>query len=114
MQVLVVDDEIAIVNLLAEVLTDEGYQVEKAHDGRSALAMLRAGLRPRVIVTDVMMPNLDGIGLYHAIRNEFKDNNIGMVLVSAGKKVNLNDRHAIFVSKPFGVMDIIDAVERLF
>lgn len=113
MQILVVDDEIAIVNLLAEVLMDEGYQVEKAHDGRSALAMLRSGMRPRIIVTDVMMPSLDGIGLYHAIRNEFKDANIGMVLVSAGKKVHLNDDHALFVAKPFGVMDIIDAVERL-
>jgi CheY-like chemotaxis protein len=113
MQVLVVDDEIAIVNLLAEVLSDEGHAVEKAHDGRSALAMLRAGLRPQVIVTDVMMPNLDGLGLYHAIRNEFSGEQIGMVLVSAGKKIRLNDPNAVFVSKPFGVMDIIEAVERL-
>lgn len=113
MQVLVVDDEIAIVNLLAEVLSDEGYQVQKAHDGRSALAILRSGVRPRIIVTDVMMPNLDGLGLYHAIRSEFPDAQIGMVLVSAGKKVQLDDPQAIFVGKPFGVMDIIDAVERL-
>lgn len=113
MQVLVVDDEIAIVNLLAEVLSDEGHTVEKAHDGTSALALLRAGLRPQVIVTDVMMPNLDGIGLYTAIRNEFADQQIGMVLVSAGKQIRLNDPLAVFVSKPFGVVDIIDAVERL-
>ena len=113
MQVLVVDDEIAIVNLLAEVLSDEGYQVHKAHDGRSALAMLRAGMRPRIIVTDLMMPNLDGLGLYHAVRSEFPDAEIGIVLVSAGKKVQVDDPQAIFVSKPFGVIDIIDAVERL-
>ena len=113
MQILVVDDEIAIVNLLAEVLSDEGHEVEKAHDGRSALALLRAGLRPRVIVTDVMMPNLDGIGLYTAVRREFATDNIGMVLVSAGKQIKLSDRRAVFVSKPFGVMDIIDAVEGL-
>ncbi len=113
MQVLVVDDEIAIVNLLAEVLGDEGYQVQKAHDGRSALAMLRAGMRPHIVVTDVMMPNLDGLGLYHAIRTEFPDAQIGIVLVSAGKKVRLDDPLALFVAKPFGVIDIIDAVERL-
>ena len=113
MQILVVDDEIAIVNLLAEVLTDEGYEVEKAHDGRSALALLRAGLRPQVIVTDVMMPNLDGIGLYNAVRDEFQTLRIGMVLVSAGKRIVPSDPLALFVPKPFGVMDIIDAVERL-
>lgn len=113
MQVLIVDDEIAIVNLLAEVLADEGHQVEKAHDGRRALAMLRAGLRPDVVITDVMMPYLDGMGLYQAIRGEFGDLQIGLVLVSAGKKVKLNDSRAMFVSKPFSVDDIIDAVERV-
>ena len=112
MQVLVVDDEIAIVNLLAEVLTDEGYIVNKAHDGRDALAMLRSGLRPRVIVTDIMMPNLDGIGLYHAIRNEFSSD-IGVVLASAGKKIRPNDSRTLFVAKPFSVIDIIEAVEYL-
>jgi CheY-like chemotaxis protein len=112
MQVLVVDDEIAIVNLLAEVLTDEGYAVNKAHDGRDALALLRSGLRPRVVVTDIMMPNLDGIGLYHAIRNEFSLD-IGVVLASAGKKIQPNDSRALFVAKPFSIIEIIDAVERL-
>ena len=112
MQVLVVDDEIAIVNLLAEVLTDEGYVVGKAHDGRDALALLRSGVRPRVVVTDIMMPNLDGIGLYHAIRNEFSSE-IGVVLASAGKKIQPNDSRALFVAKPFSVMEIIEAVEQL-
>ena len=70
MLVLIVDDEVAIVELLAELLTDEGYQVQTAFDGRSALALLQAGLEPAVVITDIMMPGLDGWALYRAIRTE--------------------------------------------
>ena len=113
MQVLVVDDEIAIVDLLADMLQDEGYEVARAHDGRSALAMLRAGLRPHVVITDLMMPNLDGMGLYRAIRSEFAEFRIGVVLMSAGKKIALDDHRATFIPKPFSVIDLLDAIERL-
>jgi CheY-like chemotaxis protein len=113
MQVLVVDDEIAIVDLLADMLSDEGYQVAKAHDGRTALALLRAGMRPQIVITDLMMPNLDGIGLYHAIRSEFPRDRIGVLLMSAGKKARIDDPHALFLPKPFSVVDLLDAIERL-
>lgn len=113
MQVLVVDDEIAIVDLLVDILSDEGYSVAKAHDGQSALMMLRAGLRPHIVVSDIMMSHLDGLGLYHAIRSEFREMPIGVLLISAGKKVNLDDPQAAFLSKPFGVGDLLDALERL-
>ena len=113
MQVLVVDDEIAIVDLLADMLGDEGYDVARAHDGRSALGLLRSGLRPHVVITDLMMPNLDGLGLYRAIRNEFAHERIGVLLMSAGKQINLDDSQAAFMSKPFSIIDLLDAIERL-
>lgn len=113
MRVLVVDDEIAITDLLADVLSDEGYEVAKAHDGRTALAMLRDGLRPQVIITDLMMPNLDGIALYHAIRDEFPDDPIGVILMSAGKQTRVQDSRVVFLPKPFSIMDLLDAIERL-
>lgn len=112
MQVLVVDDEIAIVDLVADMLVDEGHSVTTAHDGRSALALLRGGLRPSVVVTDVMMPNLDGWGLYQAIRKEV-DAQIGVIIMSAGKRVQLNDQRALFVPKPFSIMDLLTALEQL-
>lgn len=112
MQVLVVDDEIAIVDLVADMLSDEGHDVAKAHDGRSALALLRAGLRPQVVITDMMMPNLDGLGLYHAIRNEI-DQYTGVLLMSAGKKFEISDPRAAFLPKPFGLDDLLDALEML-
>lgn len=115
MLVLVVDDEVAIVELLAELLNDEGYQVQTAYDGRSALSLLRAGLKPRVLISDIMMPGLDGWALYDAVRNELSADNIGVILMSAGRgrPANLSDPRATFVTKPFSVFDMLDAIERV-
>jgi CheY-like chemotaxis protein len=114
MQILVVDDETAIVDLLNDILSDEGYDVVTAHDGKSALALLRNGLRPAVVITDLMMPNLDGMGLYRAIRSELSTQRTGVVLVSAGNnKVQLNDPRAVFVPKPFSIDQLLTTIERL-
>ena len=114
MQILVVDDEIAIVELLTDILGDEGYDVVTAHDGKSALVLLRAGFRPSVVITDLMMLNLDGMGLYRALRSELDAQQIGVVLVSAGSNnVTLNDARASFVPKPFNIDQLLTTIERL-
>ncbi len=123
MLVLVVDDEVAIVELLAELLTDEGYDVHTAFDGRSALTLLRSGLRPVVIITDIMMPGLDGWGLYRAIREELDLHQAGIVLMSAGRPdpmsasranpTQLPDARVTFVAKPFNVFDMLEAIARI-
>ena len=115
MLVLVVDDEVAIVELLAELLTDEGYDVHTAFDGRSALTLLRSGLRPVVIITDIMMPGLDGWGLYQAIRDELEMHEAGIVLMSAGRAnpKHLPDARVTFVAKPFNVFDMLEAIARV-
>lgn len=112
MHVLVVDDEIAIVELVADMLEEEGHNVAKAHDGRSALALLRAGLYPDVVVTDVMMPNLDGFALYQTIRSELGAE-IGVLLMSAGRHIDLHDTRAAFLPKPFGIGELLNGVDRL-
>jgi CheY-like chemotaxis protein len=115
MLILVVDDEVAIVELLAELLNDEGYQVQATYDGRSALSLLRTGLKPQVVITDIMMPGLDGWGLYHALRSELPLQDVGVVLMSAGRSrpTQLSDPRATFVTKPFSVFDMLDAIEHV-
>ena len=115
MLVLVVDDEIAIVELLAELLTDEGYEVQAAYDGRSALSLLHTGLRPTVVITDIMMPGLDGWALYHALRHELLLKDVGVILMSAGRNrpAEFEDPRATFITKPFSVYEMLEAVERI-
>ena len=57
--ILVVDDEIGIANLLADVLSDEGHRVLVAVNGRDALKRAEEE-RPDLVITDYMMPVMDG------------------------------------------------------
>jgi len=61
-RILVVDDEANAREALAELLEDEGYETATAADGEKALAAMQT-FRPNVVLTDLKMPNLDGIGL---------------------------------------------------
>ncbi len=58
-RVLVADDDPSIQGFLAEALTDEGYEVRTAANGREALTILREW-RPDLILLDLMMPEMDG------------------------------------------------------
>lgn len=58
--ILVVEDDAAIRDALSLVLEDEGYRVTGAANGQEALAHLRNGCRPNLIILDLMMPVMDG------------------------------------------------------
>ncbi len=60
--VLIVDDELAILDLLRDVLEDEGYTVVTATDGLSALELVHTE-QPALILTDIMLPQMDGLTL---------------------------------------------------
>ena len=65
--VLVVDDDPAMCQLLVDLLRDEGYSVDVAHDGESAIERQRTN-RCDLIITDLMMPKMKGIELIHRLR----------------------------------------------
>jgi len=65
-RVLVVDDDRAITLVLAQILAADGLEVETAFDGLAALDKLERGAFD-VVVSDLRMPKLDGLGLYHAL-----------------------------------------------
>src|SRR5579885_1416377 len=66
--VLIVDDEEPIAEALVYVVEDMGYTATHATGGRAALDLVEAGLRPALIVTDLMMPQMDGARLIGALR----------------------------------------------
>jgi CheY-like chemotaxis protein len=66
--VLVVDDDADNRETLAEVLADEGYAVRAAAGAREALALLERGLRPDVVLLDLMMPGMSGEELIERVR----------------------------------------------
>jgi PAS domain S-box-containing protein len=80
-QVLVVDDNADMREYLASLLADD-YAVTAAHDGAVALALVRED-PPDLVLTDVMMPGLDGFGLLAALRADPDTSHIPVVMVSA-------------------------------
>ena len=77
--VLIVDDEREILASLEDVLQDEGYRVERAESGETALQLLRAET-PDVVLVDVWMPGIDGIKTLEAVKESNAD--IEVVLMS--------------------------------
>jgi CheY-like chemotaxis protein len=59
-KILIVDDDRDIREVLGEILTEEGFSIEAAWNGAEAMKRLQAGLRPSVIILDLMMPVMDG------------------------------------------------------
>lgn len=66
--ILVVDDESVIIELLARLLSEKGYEVSAAVDGREALEFLR-GHTCDLVISDVRMPRLDGLRLLKAVKD---------------------------------------------
>lgn len=77
--ILVVDDEKEIVDAIEFYLKPEGYNILKAYDGLQALEMLIEN-DIKLIIMDVMMPNMDGLKTTMKIR---EDKNIPIILLSA-------------------------------
>ncbi|HEV2884630.1 MAG TPA: PAS domain S-box protein [Pyrinomonadaceae bacterium] len=80
-RVLIADDDPKISSLLSELLENEGYEVASVGDGGQALEKVYS-FQPDVVVSDVVMPVLDGIELCRRIKNDQTSNGIPVLLVS--------------------------------
>ena len=113
--VLVVDDEFGIVKLLEEVLTDEGHRVLIATSGRQALERA-AQEKPSLVVTDFMMPVMDGAALVEAMRADPQLADVPVVIMSSIPEATVAERwprYAAFVRKPFKIFAVVDLVADL-
>lgn len=106
--ILVVDDEPQITRVLKTSLSSQGYGIRTARDGEEALQMIREWL-PDLIVTDLRMPNMDGLELCRRVRSESR---IPIIVLSVkGEetiKVEALDAGADdYVTKPFSMNELV-------
>lgn len=113
--ILVVDDEYLIADILGFALEDEGFMVVKAGNGRKGLEVLERE-RPALIITDFMMPVMDGLEFATAVRALPSLNHLPIILVSGAQAHVGMERSDLFdavLDKPFKIDLIIAEVRRL-
>ena len=100
MKILVVDDDKMMLEAISHSLKAEGHEVEKAEDGYVALDMINRE-KVDLVITDVMMPNISGLGLLSLLK-QFYFNKIPVILISS-----LNKADVIVRSLGMGAVDFV-------
>ncbi|WP_428484310.1 response regulator [Rhodopila sp.] len=113
--VLVVEDEFGIAELISSVLTDEGYRVLLAVNGKQGLELLTRE-HPDLVFTDYMMPVMDGAGMLHRMAEDALLSDIPVVVMSSIPEATVAERctgYAAFMLKPFRIIDVVALTKRL-
>lgn len=80
--ILIVEDDADAREILLLVLAEYGFKVTEAEDGRAALKLTES-MRPDLVITDIHMPNLDGVGLIKALRKRPEMRDVPILIFSA-------------------------------
>jgi DNA-binding response OmpR family regulator len=113
-KVLIVDDEIDLLRLLAYILRAEDFKVVEAATGADALKKVISD-KPDVILLDVMLPDMSGIDVCKKVREMFPSSRVPIIMLSA--RVQASDKAAgieagadEYVTKPFDMEDLVTRI----
>lgn len=115
---LVAEDDPDIRKLLYTTLTFKGYRVVAVHNGREGLEFIQKE-RPLIVITDIMMPQLDGFGLVHRLRIDPQTRDIPVVFITAtyvsraDQEFALNIGATRFIQKPVDLEKFLATIEEL-
>jgi DNA-binding response OmpR family regulator len=114
-RILIAEDDLPMRSLLRRVLSDEGYRVDTAADGRIAVEMVAKAL-PDLLITDLLMPGLTGWSVFARVRRQAPRLPI-LVISGAETGVPLDATalpdHAVFLRKPIMIGQLLAAIEHL-
>src|SRR5512146_3215225 len=116
--VLIVEDVPDILRLLEETLKFKGYRAVTAYNGHEALERIQRE-RPMLVITDIMMPKLDGFGLVHRLRINPETRDIPVIFLTAtyvgleDKAFALNIGATRFIEKPVNFERFLGTIQEL-
>ncbi len=113
--ILVVDDEFGFAEALSSILSDDGFRVFIAVNGRQALDRIPE-VRPELIILDFMMPVMAGPATLEALRADATTASLPVIMVSAVDEASVRQyttKYDQFLRKPFRVNELMQAVQLL-
>jgi heavy metal response regulator len=115
MYILVIEDEVKLAKLIKQVLEDEHYQVDVAHDGEKGLEMALIGSYD-LIITDLMLPGVDGVEICRTVRQE--QNSVPVLMLTArdgvqDRVMGLDAGADDYLTKPFAFDELLARVRAL-
>ena len=116
-KILIADDEVYMLRLLEMTFKKGGYEVVSCRDGKEALATAFTA-QPQLIVLDVMMPGLDGLGALRLLKENPATRDIPVVVLSAkGHALTRVDAvlagAVLFLAKPFSPNQLLGEVQKI-
>ena len=113
-RLLVVDDDVELCESMADALTDAGYDPVTAGDGLRALLVFENGAAPKLILLDLMMPDMNGWQFREQQLRDQKMKDVPVVVMTASRDLR---RHPVqadaFLFKPFTLEDLLEQVHRV-
>jgi len=114
--ILIVDDDKEILESTCSILKKRGFEISCAENGKQALEILYKN-PPDLILTDVLMPEMDGFALFKEIKKAYETSSIPVVVIS-GRGQMKDSFGAVgvdqFITKPFTPQDLLAAIEQVF
>ena len=110
--ILVVDDELLVRDLLYDFFSDQGWQISVAESGSKALGILQ-NKKIDIVLTDLKMPEMDGMDLTHKVKEDFPD--LPVMVMTGYPSVEsaieaLRAKVADYITKPFNINQLLKTV----
>jgi two-component system chemotaxis response regulator CheY len=117
-QILVVDDSAAIRNEVASFLKNNGFSVQTADDGKDGLSKLKMDSAVKLVISDVNMPNMDGLTMVEKIRSELGNQTVNIIMLTTENDPNMKSRGKAagvkgWIVKPFNGASALGAIQKL-
>ena len=115
-KILIVDDEPFMLRLIQHHLENAGYEMIKARNGREAVEAATRE-KPRLVVMDAMMPNMDGLSALRQLKQGVSTRAIPVIMLTANPHKYTREEAessgaAIFLTKPFSPTQLLEEIRK--
>ncbi len=117
-QILVVDDSATVRNEVSSFLQQHGLSVEVAIDGKDGIEKLRRDSSIKLIISDVNMPNVDGLTMVERIRSELGNSTVNIIMLTTESDPRMKERGKAagvkgWIVKPFKGDAVVGSIKKL-